>query len=87
MQWRIIAVDPHFANNSPNKAVARHFFEALLQSAMEGFFADPIYGGNRNKAGWKMIGFPGVIATHAQDIIKYKDKKFPADYTSIADMS
>jgi hypothetical protein len=34
-----------------------------------------------------MIGFPGVIATHAQDIVKYRDKKFPANYTSISDMS
>ena len=29
---------------------------------MEGFFADPIYGGNRNKAAWKMIGYPGLPA-------------------------
>lgn len=27
----ITSLDPHFANNSPNKAVARHFFEALIQ--------------------------------------------------------
>lgn len=27
----ITSLDPHFANNSPNKAVARHFFQALLQ--------------------------------------------------------
>ena len=33
------------------------FFEALLQITMEGFFADPIYGGNRNKVSWKMVGF------------------------------
>jgi hypothetical protein len=30
---------------------------------MEGMFSDPIYGGNRNKAGWRLIGFPGAIAT------------------------
>ncbi len=35
------------------------FFELLLQNAKEGFFADPMYGGNRDFAGWKMIGFPG----------------------------
>jgi gluconate 2-dehydrogenase gamma chain len=39
---------------------ARLFFELLLQNTMEGFFADPIYGGNRDMAGWKMIGFPGA---------------------------
>ena len=65
----------------------RVFWSTVYQTVIEGMFSDPIYGGNRNKAGWKMIGFPGVIATHAQDIIKYKDKKFPADYTSISDMS
>ena len=66
---------------------ARSFFAMLHTNTIESFFADPMYGGNRDKASWKMIGFPGVIATHAQDIIKYRDKKFPADYTSIADMS
>jgi gluconate 2-dehydrogenase gamma chain len=65
----------------------RVFWSTVYQTVIEGMYSDPIYGGNRNKAGWKMIGFPGVIATHAQDIVKYRDKKFPADYTSIADMS
>src|SRR5665213_2486660 len=27
----ITSLDPHYANNTPNKAVARHFFEALIQ--------------------------------------------------------
>lgn len=26
----ITSLDPHYANNSPNKAVARHFFEAMI---------------------------------------------------------
>jgi gluconate 2-dehydrogenase gamma chain len=32
----------------------------LLQNVREGLFSDPIYGGNRNMAGWKLIGFPGA---------------------------
>jgi gluconate 2-dehydrogenase gamma chain len=36
------------------------FFELLLQNTMEGFFADPLYGGNRDMVGWKMVGFPGA---------------------------
>ncbi|SMG49680.1 gluconate 2-dehydrogenase subunit 3 family protein [Paraburkholderia susongensis] len=36
------------------------FFNMLLQNVREGFFADPIYGGNKNMAGWKMLGFPGA---------------------------
>lgn len=35
-------------------------FELMLQNVREGYFADPIYGGNRDMAGWKMIGFPGA---------------------------
>ena len=63
------------------------FFDALLQITMEGFFADPIYGGNREKAGWRLIGFPGVIAVNRENVEKFRDRKFPSDPVSIADMS
>ena len=66
----------------------RVFWSTLYQTVMEGMFSDPIYGGNRNKAGWKLIGFPGAIAVHRENIEKYKDKKFPADAPlGISDMS
>lgn len=39
---------------------AADFFTLLLQNTTEGFFADPIYGGNRDMAGWKLVGFPGA---------------------------
>ncbi|MFJ4156249.1 gluconate 2-dehydrogenase subunit 3 family protein [Pseudomonas sp. NPDC089752] len=39
---------------------SKAFFELLLQNVREGYLSDPIYGGNRNMAGWKMIGFPGA---------------------------
>jgi gluconate 2-dehydrogenase gamma chain len=38
---------------------------------MEGFFSDPIYGGNRDKIGWKLVGFPGVHASYANDIERH----------------
>jgi gluconate 2-dehydrogenase gamma chain len=38
---------------------AAAFFNTLRTHTMEGMFADPIYGGNRNFAGWKLVGFPG----------------------------
>ncbi len=41
-------------------ADGRAFFELLLGNTMEGFFADPVYGGNRDMAGWRMLGFPGA---------------------------
>jgi gluconate 2-dehydrogenase gamma chain len=39
---------------------SRMLFDAVYANTMEGFFSDPIYGGNRDMAGWKLIGFPGV---------------------------
>lgn len=38
----------------------RDFFAFLLQNSKEGYFADPMYGGNFKMAGWKHIGFPGA---------------------------
>ncbi len=66
---------------------AKPFFEALLQSAMEGFFADPIYGGNRNKVAWRMIGYPGLPATWASKALEYRGKKVTIEPQSIADFS
>ncbi|MDQ2081114.1 gluconate 2-dehydrogenase subunit 3 family protein [Xanthobacteraceae bacterium Astr-EGSB] len=41
------------------------FFETLLANTIEGYFADPAYGGNRDMASWRMIGFPGAFAAYA----------------------
>jgi gluconate 2-dehydrogenase gamma chain len=41
-------------------ADAKTFFGMLLVDTKQGFFADPIYGGNRDMVGWKMIGYPGA---------------------------
>jgi Gluconate 2-dehydrogenase subunit 3 len=39
---------------------ARTFFETLRTHTMEGMFADPVYGGNKDFAGWRLVGFPGA---------------------------
>ena len=72
-----------FANGLP----ARTFFGTIYQNVMEGMFADPIYGGNRNKAGWKMLGYPGVSTNNRQNIVRFKNLPFKVDPTSIADVS
>jgi gluconate 2-dehydrogenase gamma chain len=44
------------------------FFPLLVLHTRQGFYADPIYGGNRDFVGWKSIGFPGptsLAETHA----------------------
>jgi len=66
---------------------ARAFFNIVLQNTMEGYFADPIHGGNHNKAVWKMIGFPGAIGMYADDIEKYRNKKYDVEPKSIQDLS
>ena len=63
------------------------FWTTVYQTVMEGMFSDPIYGGNRNKAGWKMIGWPGVIAVHRENVARFRDKPFPHDTLGIADLS
>jgi len=56
----------------PLEAVpARFFFNMLLDNTVEGFFSDPIYGGNRDKIGWKLVGFPGVAAAYTQHVEKH----------------
>jgi len=65
----------------------KQFFDALLVVTMEGFFADPIYGGNRNKAGWKLVGYPGLPAVYTNLIDEYRNKKYSVEPQSIADFS
>jgi gluconate 2-dehydrogenase gamma chain len=43
-----------------DKPSAYGFFSTLQSDANEGFLADPIYGGNRDFAGWKLLGYPGI---------------------------
>ena len=66
---------------------AHAFFQRLLAITMEGFFSDPIYGGNRGKASWRMLGFPGLPATYADKIEQYRNKRYVAEPQSIADFS
>jgi gluconate 2-dehydrogenase gamma chain len=40
------------------------FFAHLWACTVEGFFSDPVYGGNRDMVAWRMIGFPGAYASY-----------------------
>jgi gluconate 2-dehydrogenase gamma chain len=42
------------------RANSKAFFALLLQNTVEGYFSDPIYGGNRDLGSWQMIGFSGA---------------------------
>jgi gluconate 2-dehydrogenase gamma chain len=58
------------------------FFDLLLQNAQEGLFADPIYGGNREMAGWKLIGFPGTRYDY-RDWVERHNEPYPLPPVSI----
>ncbi len=49
-----------------------------------GFFADPVYGGNRDMVGWKLIGFPGAQMSYAGWITRY-GVPFDGPFMSLAD--
>ena len=38
---------------------APEFFAVVRMHTIVGFLADPKYGGNRDYAGWKVVGYPG----------------------------
>jgi gluconate 2-dehydrogenase gamma chain len=61
---------------------APEFFALLLQNTQEGFFADPIYGGNRDMAGWKLIGFPGARYDY-RDWVERHNEAYPLPPVSI----
>ncbi|MCJ2181268.1 gluconate 2-dehydrogenase subunit 3 family protein [Novosphingobium sp. 1949] len=44
------------------------FFEMMLQNVREGYFADPLYGGNKGMTGWKLVGFPGARYDYRAEI-------------------
>jgi gluconate 2-dehydrogenase gamma chain len=50
------------------------FFEQLLKMTVEGFFSDPVYGGNRDMLAWRMIGFPGAYANYYEAIDRHGAK-------------
>ena len=53
------------------RAPAKQFFDMLWHNTREGFLADPMYGGNRDFAGWKLIGFPGPRYNYVAEIDQY----------------
>ena len=65
------------------------FNELFYPLFVRGAFADPIYGGNRDKQAWRMIGYPGLPATYTTDMVTWRGRRHPASDTpmSIQDFS
>ncbi len=63
--------------------LGKEFFEMLVVNTVEGFLADPLYGGNRDFIGWKLVGFPGPRYNYVAEIDQY-GKKYDMPFVSIA---
>ncbi|HEY3721279.1 MAG TPA: gluconate 2-dehydrogenase subunit 3 family protein [Roseiarcus sp.] len=57
-------------------ADGKALFELLLKDVQQGFFADPIYGGNRDMVAWRMIGYPGARYDY-RDWVGRHNERFP----------
>lgn len=72
---------------SMQQAVNEHhldFFPLLVLHTRQGFYADPVYGGNTDHVGWKMIGFPGPESMHEVHQGQYSTLPYFEDQASPA---
>ncbi len=59
---------PEPAMQQTSTEIELDFFPLLALHTRQGFYSDPIYGGNKNRVGWRLIGFEGpesLAETHA----------------------
>ncbi|MGO4003407.1 gluconate 2-dehydrogenase subunit 3 family protein [Pseudomonas fluorescens] len=54
------------------------FFSLMVQNTREGFFCDPVHGGNKGMIGWTQIGFPGARADFMDWVERNEQYPFPA---------
>lgn len=64
---------------------AKSFFSLVRTHVMEGVFADPIYGGNRDFAGWKAVGYPGAYYLWTEEE-QLSFEPLDKPYQSVADL-
>lgn len=69
--------------------LAAWFNELVYPLFEQACFADPIYGGNRDKVFWRVIGYPGLPATNTLNMVQFRGKPFPGarNPKSIADFT
>lgn len=53
---------------------SKAFFAMFLQNVLEGYFSDPIYGGNKGGSAWAMIGFPGAHYDYSPWVSAYNQR-------------
>ena len=73
---------------SEGKAELEHvdgktFFDTFWQDTQLGFFGDPVHGGNRDMASWKMLGFPGARYDY-REYVNHDGRKLSFEPVSVA---
>jgi len=69
-----------------SEPTAQQFFQMLRTHTIEGMFSDPLYGGNRNLVGWKLVGYPGAQRAYTEPDIKDQNLYRRRKPQSLADM-
>ena len=64
-------------------AELRDFFSMLSQNTREGYFADPIHGGNYRMLAWSYIGFPGARGAYTEWVSQH-NRPYPLGPVSIS---
>jgi len=62
------------------------FFTLLRQHTIEGMFCDPMHGGNVDKMGWQLIGFPGPRMSYFNEVDNYHGRAFRPKPESLAEV-
>lgn len=75
--------------HAPAYPLAAWFNDSFYPLFVQACFADPLYGGNRDKVFWRAVGYPGLPAFHGRNVVQYRGVRFPAaaQPRSIADFS
>jgi gluconate 2-dehydrogenase gamma chain len=73
----------------PRVSLGMWFNDLVYPLFVQACFADPMYGGNGDKVFWRMIGYPGLPATHQRHMVEFRGKPYPdaSNPKSIADFS
>ena len=63
-----------------------YFGAVVHQHTIEGMFGDPAYGGNRDGAGWKLLGFPGARWGYSAEEMRYGYDSGQIPVTTLEDL-
>jgi len=75
--------------DDPRFSLAAWFNDAFYPLFVQACFADPAYGGNRDKVFWRAVGYPGLPALHGRNVVQFRGRPVPAaaNPRSIEDLS